>query len=94
MAEYPFKGVGLEAFTLQAVQKERFVRTMINAHFSFYFGRPMRHRTDERALYKQLWDRVRQDQFKIRGLIRVLLASPEYLEGRAISRTELSSARP
>jgi len=85
--EYPFKGTGMEAFAVQAVKKERFIRTMINTHFSFYFGRPMRHRADERALYKRLWDEVHQNQFQIRGLIRALVTSPEYLEGRAVIGT-------
>jgi hypothetical protein len=93
---YPFKGEGMEAFSTQAVKKERFVRTMINTHFSFYFGRQMRHRADERVLYKRLWDEVHQDQFQIRRLIHALVTSPEYLEGRApagTSSTQLRSAR-
>jgi hypothetical protein len=80
--EYPFRGAGMEAFATQAVKKERFIRTMINTHFNFYFGRPLRHRTDERGLYKRLWDEVHADHFTIRGLIRAIVASPEYLEGR------------
>ncbi len=76
---YPFKGKGMEAFALQAVKKERFIRTMINTHFVFYFGREMRHMTDERDLYKRLWDAVHENQFTIRGLIRSLVLSPEYL---------------
>jgi hypothetical protein len=77
--EYPFKGVGMEAFALQAVRKERFVRTMINTHFNFYFGRPMRHLSDERVLYKRLWDNVHENQFQIRSLIHAMICSPEYL---------------
>jgi hypothetical protein len=79
--EYPFKGVGLEAFTTQAVKKERFIRTIIDTHFSFYFGRQMRFRQDERSLYRRTWDAVHSDGFKIRTLIRTLVTSPEYLEG-------------
>lgn len=81
VASYPYKGKGMEAFALQAQKKERFLRTMINAHFVFYFGREMRHGTDERALYKRLWDEVHTDGFTIRGLIRALVLSPEYLDG-------------
>ena len=81
--EYPFKGEGMEAFATQAVRKERFIRTMINTHFNFYFGRSMRFREDERSLYKRLWDRVHADGFGIRGLIHALVTSPEYLEGRS-----------
>ena len=79
---YPFRGRGMEAFAARAVRKERFLRTLINTHFVFFFGREMRHRGDERALYKELWDRLHADRLAIRGLIRAILASPEYLEGR------------
>jgi hypothetical protein len=80
--DYPFPGNGMEAFATQAVRKERFVRTMINTHFSFYFGRGMRFRTDERQLYQTLWDHVHADGFKIRSLIRKLMLQPEYLDGQ------------
>ena len=77
---YPFRGEGMEAFALQAARKERFVRTMINTHFGFLFGRDMRHLTDERALYKHLWDRVHRNGFVIRDLLRALVTHPLYLE--------------
>lgn len=76
--EYPFKGSGLEAFATQAVEKERFIRTMINTHVNFYFGRPMEHLGNERVLYKRLWDNVNEHDFKIRDLIRAIVSSPEY----------------
>lgn len=79
VAEYPFKGQGMEAFALQAIKKERFIRTMIDTHVNFYFGRPMRYLTDERTLYKRLWDNVHQHHFKIRELIRAIVTSPQYL---------------
>ena len=79
VAEYPFKGEGLEAFALKAVKKERFVRTVIDTHFDFLFGRSMRYRTDERELYKNLWDEVHQNGFKIKGLLRKIAMSPEYV---------------
>ena len=78
--EYPFKGEGLEAFALQAVRKERFIRTMIDTHFDFFFGRSMRYRTDERALYRSLWESVHRDGFTIRGLVRALVTSELYDE--------------
>jgi hypothetical protein len=78
--DYPFKGEGMQAFATQAVKKERFIRTIIDTHFAFYFGRQMRYRQDERALYKRVWDAVHADDFKIRTLIRTLVTSPEYLE--------------
>ncbi len=77
--EYPFKGTGLEAFAIQASEKERFIRTIINTHVNFYFGRPLRHREDERVLYKRLWDNVHEHDFKIRELIRSIVTSDEYL---------------
>jgi hypothetical protein len=78
---YPFRGEGMQAFALQAQKKERFIRTIIQTHFVFLFGREMRCDTDERGLYKRLWDTVHADGFKIRGLLRALVTSPEYLEG-------------
>ncbi len=77
--EYPFPGEGLEAFATQAVKKERFIRTMINTHVNFYFGRPMRFLEDERDLYHRLWTAVHEHDFKIRELIRAIVLSPEYL---------------
>ncbi|MFN3193088.1 MAG: hypothetical protein ACE361_21440 [Aureliella sp.] len=76
--EYPFKGEGLEAFAMQAAKKERFVRTMLNTHVNFYFGRPMRLLEDERDLYKRLWDEAHASGFKIRPMIRSIVMSPEY----------------
>ena len=77
--EYPFKGVGLEAFATQAAKKERFIRTMLNTHVNFYLGRPMLHLGHERRLYKRLWECVHQEDFKLRSLIREIVTSPEYL---------------
>jgi hypothetical protein len=79
VASYPFKGNGMEAFATQAVNKERFIRTMIQTHFVFYFGREMRYNEDERGLYKRLWDSVHQNNFSIRKLIKAIVLSPEYL---------------
>ncbi|MDP6361047.1 MAG: hypothetical protein QF473_38395 [Planctomycetota bacterium] len=39
---------------------------IINTHYNFYFGRTMRFRTDERILYKKLWDHLQASNFKIR----------------------------
>lgn len=77
---YPFKGNGMEAFAVQAQNKERFIRTMIQTHFIFYFGREMRYEEDERALYKKLWDNVNANNFAIKPMLRALLTSPEYLD--------------
>lgn len=81
VAWYPFKGRGMEAFATQAVKKERFIRTMIDTHFLFFFGRGMRWDKDERTLYKRLWDAVHRTRFTVRGLIKAIVLSPEYLNG-------------
>ena len=91
VASYPFAGKGMQAFATKAVRTESFIRTMIDSHFIFYFGRQMRYRADERILYKELWDAVHEDGFTIRGLIKAILTSPEYLgtsrEGFALRKT-------
>jgi hypothetical protein len=87
--EYPFKGEGMEAFALQAVRKERFIRTMINTHFSFYFGRSMRYRTDERELYRSLWNGTHQDGFQLKKLIRRIVLSPHYFDDKSTRLTRL-----
>jgi hypothetical protein len=92
VASYPFAGDGLEAFASQAVRKERFIRTILNTHFTFYFGREMRYLEDERVLYKRLWDQVHRDGFTLRGLIKALVTSPEYLEGRPQPEARLETA--
>ncbi|MHB8520121.1 MAG: hypothetical protein ACYDH9_05135 [Limisphaerales bacterium] len=95
VAAYPFAGEGLEAFATQAVKKERFIRAMINTHFTFYFGRSMRYEEDERVLYRRMWDAVRAHNFTIRGLIKAMLTSPEYLEGQPpFASTKEQIARP
>ena len=79
VAAYPFKGAGLEAFGLAAQRKERFHRAIIQTHFIWFFGRPLRFETDERGLYKRLWDGVHQDHFALKPLVRAIVTSPEYL---------------
>jgi hypothetical protein len=81
VASYPYKGGGMEAFALQAQNKERFVRTMLQTHFVWFFGREMRYETDERVLYKRLWDAAPKHGYALRPLIKALLLSPEYLNG-------------
>jgi len=77
---YPFKGNGMEAFAVQAQNKERFIRTMIQTHFIFFFGREMRYEEDERDLYKKLWDTVNANNFAIRPMLRAMILSTEYLD--------------
>ena len=79
VASYPFKGEGLEAFGQAAQRKERFHRAIIQTHVIWFFGRPLRFETDERGLYKRLWDSVHHDQFALKPLVRAIVTSPEYL---------------
>ena len=80
VASYPFKGEGMEAFALGAQNKERFIRTMIQTHFIFYFGREMRYEDEERGLYHRLWDNAAANTYSIRALLREMLTCPEYLD--------------
>jgi hypothetical protein len=79
---YPYQGQGMEAFAVQAQNKERFVRTILQTHFVWFFGREMRYENDERDLYKRLWDVAAKNNYAIRPLIRAMLLSPEYLNGQ------------
>jgi hypothetical protein len=83
VASYPFRGKGLEAFATQAVNKERFIRTMIQTHFVMFFGREMRYQEDERGLYKRLWDDAFARNFSIKSMLRTMMTSSEYLNGGA-----------
>lgn len=76
--DYPFAGDGLEAFAMQAVQKERFIRTIINTHVNFYLGHPLQFHTYDRQLYKKLWDNVHENNFNLRSLVRCIVLSDEY----------------
>jgi hypothetical protein len=73
VASYPFKGDGLEAFALQAVKKERFIRTIINTHFTFYFGRELRYQEDEASFLQAALGFCQTNNFAIRGLIKTIL---------------------
>jgi hypothetical protein len=80
VAEYPFKGKGMESFATQAVKKERFIRTTLNAIFQLLIGRPMRHDQDERVMYRELWDEVARNRGDLRAIIKAIIASPGYQE--------------
>lgn len=81
VASYPYRGKGMEAFALQAVNKERFIRTIIQTHFVQLFGREMRYQEDERQLYKRLWDDAAASNYNTKSLLKALLTSSEYLNG-------------
>jgi hypothetical protein len=90
VAAYPFKGGGMEAFATQAAGKERFLRTILQTHFIWYFGREMRYEAEERGFYKKLWDVMGASNYKIKPLIRAIVLSPEYLNGSS----QTPSAQP
>jgi hypothetical protein len=75
---YPYKGVGLEAFTTKAVKKEAFVRRMINTQVRLLLGRELRARDDERVLYKQLWELTFANNGDLRPVLKALAASPVF----------------
>lgn len=78
VANYPYKGVGLEAFTTKAVKKEPFVRRMINTQVKLLIGRELRAQTDERVLYKQLWDTTFANEGDMRAVLKMMAASPNF----------------
>lgn len=78
VATYPYKGVGLEAFTTKAVKKEPFVRRMINTQVKLLIGRELRAQTDERVLYKQLWDTTFANGGDMRTVLKAMAASQNF----------------
>ncbi len=79
VAAYAFKGQGLEAFSTQAVKKEAFVRRTLNAQYALFFNREMRHREDERVIYKRLWDVAHESNGNLKAVLRTIALSPEYM---------------
>jgi hypothetical protein len=78
VANYPYKGIGLEAFTTKAVKKEPFVRRMINTQVKLLIGRELRAQTDERVLYKQLWDMTFANGGDMRTVLKAMAASQNF----------------
>ncbi len=72
---YPYKGEGLAAFSSKAVKKESFIRRMINTEFVLLMGRELRHRDDERGLYKQLWDTASTNGGDLRQVLKTVVMS-------------------
>jgi hypothetical protein len=79
VSSYPFRGTGLEAFSLVAVRKEAFARRMANAHFQTVFGRLMRHEQDERTVYRTLFDVIDHGNGTFRDLQRAVLLSSSFV---------------
>jgi hypothetical protein len=78
VSDYPFKGQGLEAFSTVAVKKEAFRRRTLNAVHAFATGREMRADTDERGLYRELWDLSLASDGNLREVLLHILKSPAY----------------
>ena len=78
VATYPYKGAGLEAFTTGAVKKEPFIRRMINTQVKLLIGRELRSQTDERVLYKTLWDTTFANNGDMRAVLKAVAASPNF----------------
>lgn len=78
VADYPYKGQGIEAFATRAVKKESFIRTTLNMQYLLLLGRPMRHDQDERVIYRALWDRVQATRGDLRATLKLIMASPAY----------------
>ncbi len=79
VAEYPYRGPGIESFSLVAVRKEGFIRRMANLHFQLSFGRLLRHEADERDLYRDLWDTAARGEGTFKDLLRTILTSEAYV---------------
>lgn len=75
VADYPFRGVGLEAFSLVAVKKESFARRIANAHFQLAFGRLLRHEQDERTVYADIYDAIDRGDGNFHDVMRAVLFS-------------------
>ena len=78
VAGYPFKGTGLEAFSLVAVKKEAFARRMANAHFLMVFGRLLRLEgttANEGAVYRQIFDAIDAGNGTFKDIERLILLS-------------------
>ncbi len=82
---YPYRGEGMQAFAETASRTEMFIRTMLQTHFVFFFGREMRYNRDERSLYRKLWLTEKKNHEDIEGLIKAIILSPEYLNGTSTS---------
>lgn len=78
VANYPYKGAGLESFATKAVKKEPFIRRMINTQVRLLVGREMRSSADERILYKQLWDTAFANNGDMRPVLKAVANSPTF----------------
>jgi hypothetical protein len=94
VADYPFRGAGLEAFSLVAVRKEAFARRIANAHFQLVFGRLLRHDADERDVYRALYDAIDQGRGSFRAVLRAVLLSSSVSEPPPLQRDAEGGGTP
>ena len=73
VADYPFRGEGLGAFSTQVVSKERFVRAFVNTHHDMLFHRQLRIHEDERDEYRDLYEFAVRNDLRIRPLLKKML---------------------
>jgi hypothetical protein len=78
VADYPYKGEGIEAFSTKAIKKEVFVRHTLDAAYLVLVGRPLRANDDERTAYKSLWDVAGSSSGDYRRVLKAILQSPTY----------------
>lgn len=79
VSTYPYKGKGMEAFSVKAAKKEVFFRQTFNSQYLFFVGRPMRHRDDERTVYYNLWVSAFTNNGSIKSLLKIIANNPKYL---------------
>jgi hypothetical protein len=77
--DYPYKGKGMEAFSTQAVKKERFLRQTFQSQFLFFVGRQMRYNQDERTVYLALWRSAFDKKGDLRETMKIVANVPSYL---------------
>jgi hypothetical protein len=83
VANYPYAGEGLAAFSQKAVRQERFIHHTLDAQMDLLFGRPLRYDQDERVLYHQLWNLTGSSQGDLRQTLKAMMLTPQYQTGSA-----------
>ena len=79
VADYPFKGKGMEAFATVAVRKETFIRKSFDTQYQLFVGRAMRYKEDERVIYQDLWRSAFATNGNLKSAIRIIVKNPSYL---------------
>jgi hypothetical protein len=79
VADYPYKGKGMDGFAALAIRKERFFLQTFQSQFLFFMGRPMRYSQDERTVFLALWMSAWNDNGNFKELLKIIAAMPTYL---------------